>query len=215
MLRGLDSCLHRKLVVKLLVADDDPLSRRLLEHLLTRDYEVTVVADGLQAWEALQSSDRPRLLVLDWMMPHLDGPELCRRLRQMPQVEPCYVLLLTAKQAVADIVAGLEAGADDYITKPFEPEELRARVRVGVRVLELQIALAERVRELQEALARVKQLQGLLPICSYCKRIRDDRNYWQQLETYVSEHSEAVFSHGLCPECYRRFVEPELHATRK
>ncbi len=201
--------------VKILVADDDPLSRRLLEHLLTRDYEVTVVADGLQAWEALHSPDRPRLLVLDWMMPHLDGLELCRKLREIPQIGPCYVLLLTAKQAVTDIVAGLEAGADDYITKPFEPEELRARVRVGVRVLELQIALAARVRELQEALARVKQLQGLLPICSYCKRIRDDRNYWQQLETYVSEHSEAVFSHGLCPECYRRFVEPDLHSTAK
>jgi sigma-B regulation protein RsbU (phosphoserine phosphatase) len=211
VLRSLDFRLHLKLVVKLLVADDDPLSRRLLERLLARDYDVMAVEDGEQAWDALRISDHARLLVLDWMMPRLNGPELCRRVRGLPQIEPCYILLLTAKHAITDIVAGLEAGADDYITKPFEPEELRARVRVGVRVLELQIALAARVAELQQALARVKQLQGLLPICSYCKRIRDDQNYWQQLETYLSEHSEAVFSHGLCPECYRRFVEPDLH----
>ncbi len=199
----------------MLVADDDPVSRRLLERLLARDYQVTVVADGEQAWAALQTPERPRLLVLDWMMPGVDGPELCRRLRQLPEIEPCYVLLLTAKQSLADVVTGLEAGADDYITKPFAAEELRARVRVGVRVLELQIDLAEHLRQLQQALARVKQLQGLLPICSYCKRIRDDKNYWQQLETYLSEHSEAVFSHGLCPECYSRFVEPDLHPSRK
>jgi response regulator RpfG family c-di-GMP phosphodiesterase len=118
--------------------------------------------------------------------------------------------LLTARASREDKIQGLQAGADDYITKPFDPQELRARVQVGIRVLELQGALAQRVRELEEALSRVKQLQGLLPICSYCKKIRNDRNYWQQVEGYITEHSEAQFSHGICPDCYAQYVRPEL-----
>src|SRR4029434_1546856 len=102
-----------------------------------------------------------------------------------------------------------------YIVKPFEREELHARVQVGFRMLELQAALADRVRELEEALARVKQLQGLLPICSYCKKVRDDQNYWQQVETYIEGHSDAQFTHGICPDCRQKFVEPELDRLRK
>jgi DNA-binding response OmpR family regulator len=113
------------------------------------------------------------------------------------------------------VVAGLQAGGDDYVTKPFDREELHARVKVGLRILQLQMNLADRVRELEEALASVKQLQGLLPICSYCKKIRDDQNYWQQVEGYISEHSGAVFSHGICPECYDKFVRPELKKLNK
>src|SRR5438105_4818844 len=111
--------------------------------------------------------------------------------------------------------SGLGAGADDYIVKPFEREELRARVQVGFRMLALQAALADRVRELEEALTRVKQLQGLLPICSYCKKVRDDRNYWQQVETYIEGHSDAQFTHGICPECREKYVEPELERLRR
>ena len=107
-----------------------------------------------------------------------------------------------AREARGDLVTGLNAGADDYVTKPFDPEELRARVQVGVRILTLQKNLAERVEELQAALSNVKQLRGLLPICSYCKRIRGDDQYWQQLEGYIAEHSDAQFSHGICPTCY-------------
>jgi len=126
------------------------------------------------------------------------------------QTQPVYIILLSARSGQEDKIHGLEAGADDYITKPFDRDELRARVQVGIRVLELQGALAHRVRQLEEALSRVKQLQGLLPICSYCKKIRNDRNYWQQVEGYISERSEAQFSHGICPECYAQYVQPEL-----
>ncbi len=112
------------------------------------------------------------------------------------------------------MIAGLDAGADDYIIKPFDTDELRARMAVGVRVLSLQEKLAERVDELQTALANVKQLRGLLPICSYCKRIRGDDQYWQQVEGYIAEHSDAQFSHGICPACYKN-VAAELDAAAK
>ena len=115
-----------------------------------------------------------------------------------------YVLLLTSRDSRADLVAGLDAGADDYLTKPVDREELRARVHVGMRVATLQTRLHERVEELQEALSQVRRLEGLLPICSYCKNIRSDGDSWQQMEQYIAEHSDAQFSHGICPACYER-----------
>jgi DNA-binding response OmpR family regulator len=117
---------------------------------------------------------------------------------------------LTTKSDKEDVVVGLDAGADDYVTKPFDREELRARVQVGLRVVQLQHALADRVNELEEALSRVKQLQGLLPICSFCKRVRNDQNYWQQVESYVTQHSEAKFSHSICPDCFEQYVKKEF-----
>jgi DNA-binding response OmpR family regulator len=155
------------------------------------------------------------LAILDWMMPGLDGVEVCRRVRRGATATPPYLILLTAKGRREDIVTGLRSGADDYVTKPFNREELRARVQVGIRIVELQHSLADRVKALEEALTRVKQLQGLLPICSYCKKIRDDRNYWQQVENYISEHSEAQFSHSICPDCYEGRVKPELDQLRR
>jgi sigma-B regulation protein RsbU (phosphoserine phosphatase) len=198
--------------MRILIAEDDVVSRRLLETLLGRwGYEVVVAADGEHAWELLQGEEAPPLAILDWMMPGMGGVEICRRVREVGRPSPVYIILLTARASSEDVVQGLEAGANDYVTKPFHREELRARVQVGMRVVELQANLAARVLELEEALARVKQLQGLLPICSYCKKIRDDRNYWRQVETYISEHSEAVFSHGICPECFEKFVTPKLN----
>jgi sigma-B regulation protein RsbU (phosphoserine phosphatase) len=197
--------------VRVLLAEDDAISRRLLETLLSRwGYEVTVACDGDEAWRYLQREDAPHLAILDWMMPGMGGLEICRKVREVGHPSPVYLILLTARAGSEDVVEGLETGANDYVTKPFNREELRARVRVGVRVVDLQASLAERVRELEQAMARVKQLQGLLPICSYCKKIRADRNYWQQVESYISEHSEAVFSHGICPECFEKYVAPEL-----
>lgn len=202
--------------MKILIAEDDMVSRRLLEATLIKwGYEVVVTCDGAEAWEVFQQVDAPMLAILDWMMPSMDGIELCRKIRHALMPTPPYLILLTAKGRREDVVTGLRAGADDYVTKPFDREELRARVQVGMRIMELQQSLADRVNALEEALARVKQLQGLLPICSYCKKIRDDQNYWQQVESYISEHSEAQFSHSICPDCYERCVKPELEQLRR
>jgi DNA-binding response OmpR family regulator len=197
--------------MKVLVADDDAVTRRLLEATLRSwGYEVSTATDGAEALRMLEDAPSPDIALLDWVMPERDGPEVCRIIRARPQTVPVYVLLLTARGGRQNIIQGFQAGADDYITKPFDPEELRARLEVGRRIVELQGSLAERVRQLEDALARVKQLQGLVPICSYCKRIRNDKNFWQRVDTYLSEHSEAQFSHGICPECYENFVKPEL-----
>jgi sigma-B regulation protein RsbU (phosphoserine phosphatase) len=148
------------------------------------------------------------------MMPLMDGPDICRRVRAELPLANMYLMLVTARETRRDLIAGLDAGADDYVIKPFDPDELRARVAVGVRVLTLQDKLAERVSELQAALNNVKQLRGLLPICSYCKRIRGDDHYWQQVEGYIAEHSNAQFSHGICPSCYAT-ISAELDAISR
>lgn len=197
--------------MRILIAEDDPISRRLLESTLIKSgFEVVVTEDGIDALAALQKEDAPPIAVLDWMMPGMDGVEVCRTLRETPNAVPTYIILLTAKDTRDDIVTGLDAGADDYIIKPFDRGELHARVRVGVRVVELQNNLAARILELEGALTEIKQLQGVLPICSYCKNIRDDQNYWQRVESYISEHTEAEFSHSICPDCYEKIVQPQL-----
>ncbi len=199
--------------MRALIAEDNSTTRFLLESTLTEwGYQVTATCDGAEAWQELQRERAPELILLDWKMPGMDGIEVCRRLRRLPAARTAHVILVTARGGKEDVVAGLEAGANDYITKPFEPSELRARLQAGARIVELQNNLADRVRELENALARVKQLHGLLPICAYCKKIRDDHNYWQQVEAYITSHSEAQFSHGICPDCHERVVKPELEA---
>ena len=200
--------------MKVLIADDDPVFRRLLEASLAAwSYDVVSSRDGAQTLKLLQEDEAPCLALLNWMMPELDGIEVCRRLRAHPPPTPPYLILLTSRGHMDDIVAGLDAGANDYITKPFDRDELRARLGVGVPVLELQGKLAERVQELEAALARVNQLQGLLPICAYCKKVRDDKDYWHQVESYVSQHADVQFSHGICPDCFEREM-PEMRASR-
>ena len=201
--------------MKILIAEDNPVSRRVLEATLEKfGHQVVIAADGAQAWTELQRADAPSLAILDWMMPELDGVEICRRVRETPTSTPPYIILLTAKSERGDVVAGLDAGANDYLTKPFDRGELRARVQVGVQVLELQKELADRVKELEDALAQVKTLQALLPICSYCKNIRDEQNYWQQLDSYLMEHADVMFSHGICPDCYEKVVQPQIEHGR-
>lgn len=197
--------------MKILIAEDDSVSRRMLEVTLSKmGYEVVVTCDGDAALQVLQGADAPKLAILDWMMPGMDGVEVCKKVRSEPAMRPTYVIMLTAKTSKESLVAGLDGGADDYIGKPFDREELRARLQVGRRIVDLQGKLAERVVELEQALAQVQQLQGLLPICSYCKKIRDDRNYWQQVEGYIASHTGARFSHGICPDCWTKEVLPQL-----
>jgi sigma-B regulation protein RsbU (phosphoserine phosphatase) len=199
--------------MRILVAEDDTILRRLLEATLTRSgYEVVLAEDGRKALEILCAEDPPRLAILDWMMPEVDGLEVCRRTRASEKKQYVYVIILTAKGRREDIIEGLEAGADDYLTKPFDPHELRSRVRSGERILALQTALGDKVRELEAALAQVEQLQGLLPICMHCKRIRDEHQSWHRIETYIQEHSEARFTHSLCQECLERHY-PEAAAS--
>jgi diguanylate cyclase (GGDEF)-like protein len=137
-----------------LIAEDDPIFRRILESWFKKwDYRVTAVENGVGAWEVLQREDAPQLVILDWMMPGMDGIEVCRRIRSRDQGVYRYILLLTAKDDKQDVIAGLEAGADDYLTKPFDVDELRARVRAGKRILDLQAALIRAKDDLQFAAA--------------------------------------------------------------
>ena len=185
--------------MRILIADDDRLSTVMLGRTLEQwGFEVAVAHDGAAAWDAIVGAKPPALAILDWMMPQIDGIELCRRVRATSLPSPVYLILLTARNSQADLVAGLEAGADDYLTKPFDPDELRARIHVGRRTLAL--------------IANIKRLTGLLPICSYCKRIRSDHDYWEQVESYITEHTDALFTHGICPSCMAK-VMAELDAA--
>jgi len=155
-----------------LIAEDDPIFRRILQSWLQKwNYRVTVVENGVDAWRVLQQEDCPQMAILDWIMPGLDGIELCHRIRSHQHGPYKYVLLLTAKGAKEDVVAGFEAGADDYLTKPFDVNELRARVRAGKRILELRAALGKAHTELQFEAAH-DHLTGLWnrgAIMVYCR----------------------------------------------
>jgi len=202
--------------MKILVAENDPISRHMLKtHLERWGHDPVTTVDGTAAWEVLQMDDAPSLAILDWMMPGLDGVEVCRRARARTEVPPIYIILLTARTDRQDTVHGLSAGADDYVTKPFDAAELRARVSVGVRIVEMQGELAARITELEQALARVDQLHGILPICSYCKKVRSDGDSWQQVEAYVSAHSSVRFSHGVCPGCVKTVMQPMRDELRR
>jgi CheY-like chemotaxis protein len=203
--------------MKVLIAEDDAISRRLLEANLKRiGCDVLACENGDQAWEMLRSEDGPQLAVLDWMMPVMDGAEVCRRVREQESQRYVYLILLTARGRKQDRAEGFDAGADDYLTKPFDIQELRAKITVGQRILDLQAALTSKVVELQDALCQVKQLQGLLPICMHCKKIRDDEATWHPLETYIERRSEAAFTHSLCPGCLsRHYPENQARFTVK
>ncbi len=172
--------------MRILVAEDDKSSRLSLAAVLKRlGHDVTSVVDGNEAWNALQTPDAPMLAILDWMMPGLTGVEVCQRARGNPATASKYLILLTSRSEKEEIVEGLESGANDYVTKPFDEGELAARVGVGERVIDLEQQVRNRVTELEEAMAHIKFLQGILPICMFCHRIRDDEELWRRIEDYL------------------------------
>jgi CheY-like chemotaxis protein len=184
--------------MKILIAEDEPVSRSLLQATLKGlGHEVTAADDGLEAWGTWQIA-QPRVVISDWQMPQLDGLEFCRKLREKGRGGDryTYFILLTAASGKESRLAAMDAGIDDFLSKPVDVDELKARLRV-----------AERILGLREELYA---LEGLLPICAYCKRIRNDQQQWSSLEGYIEKRSKAEFSHGICPDCYKKHVEPQF-----
>ena len=184
--------------MKILAVEDNPTAQVVLRTALVKlGHEVIEARDGQEAWAAL-AQEPIRLVVSDWMMPRMDGLELCQRVRRSRQhVDYTYFILLTALDASHENRRqAADAGVDDFLTKPLDATELWLRLRTAERI----IACSTRVR----------QLERLLPICSYCKKVRDDKNDWQQLDSYIREHTESEFSHSICPDCYQRIVQVEL-----
>lgn len=191
--------------MQLLIADDDANTINLLrKYLIQWNYDVVTAANGLAALEIIQGANPPQLIILDWLMPGLDGIEVIRRTRQLELSSPPYIILFTVRDEKGAIIEGLDAGANDYVTKPFDKDEFHARIRVGERVIQLQNSLAERIFDLQEAMSQIKHLRGIIRICSFCHKIHNDQKSWEQLEKYIGEHSDAEFSHGICPECAKK-----------
>jgi DNA-binding response OmpR family regulator len=192
--------------MKVIVAEDNDTSRLVLESVIKKwGFEVSSYNNGVDVWNAFQKETEPGLMILDWMMPGLSGIEVCRLVRERETAMPSYVVLLTACDSKEEIVKGLEGGANDYVVKPFDKNELHARLKVGVRVLELQKGLAHKIQELEKAIYEIKTLRGFVTICGHCHKILNDGRAWDRLEKYIEEHSEAQFSHGICPDCIEKF----------
>ncbi len=188
--------------MKVLLADDDPLCRDVVTTMLRKNhYEVITASSGANALALLSEPNAPQLVIADWEMPRLDGLSLCRWIRHQHGRAYTYVILLTGRSEREDQIAGLRAGADDFVTKPIHETELLARIQVGERIIQLENSLTQKVIELQNALLQVQQLQGLITVCMHCHRVHAGTNTWQAFEKYIEAHSQAVFSHGLCERC--------------
>jgi PleD family two-component response regulator len=177
--------------MKILIAEDETVSARVLRLLLENEgHEVVVAADGEAAW-ARYHDEPVRVIISDWTMPGLDGLQLCRKVREHACRDYTYFILLTgADTGRENLRLAMDSGVDDFLSKPVDREVLSMRLRVAERILEY----ARQIRVLKE----------LLPICMYCKRIRDDGDYWQQVENYIHAHTGSHFSHGICPDCFSR-----------
>jgi CheY-like chemotaxis protein len=178
----------------ILIVDDEPFNITLLTEFLHQDYKIMAAKNGEQAFKAVQREILPDLILLDIMMPGLNGYEVCKRLKANNRTKTIPVIFVTAVSEIEDAARGFQAGAVDFIQKPMDLVIAKARV-------DLHIKLNKSRQDLQEALSQVKQLSGLLPICMHCKKIRDDSGYWNQIESYIKKHSEAQFSHSICREC--------------
>jgi PleD family two-component response regulator len=185
----------------ILIVDDNPKNVQVLGTILMdAKYRVAVAHNGKMVFDVLPKVN-PSLILLDIMMPELDGFEVCRRLKSNLDYRDIPVIFLTAKTETDDIVKGFDLGAADFVTKPFRAKELLARVLTHLTLTRLQLNLKQKNQELEKALASVKTLSGLLPICSYCKRIRNAAGRWDRVEVFLHDHSSADFTHSICPEC--------------
>ncbi len=204
---------------KILVVDDIKKNIQVLGNVLSQEgYAVSYATDGVKALEMTFVEDFD-LILLDIMMPGMDGFQVCRKLKETPKTKDIPILFLTAKSEQDDIVRGFQEGAADYLTKPFNTAELVVRVKTQIAlrhaqgvILKRNAELEEKNRELEQLLeenqranSEIKILRGILPICSHCKKIRNDEGYWTQIESYISTHSEAEFTHGMCIDCAREF----------
>jgi sigma-B regulation protein RsbU (phosphoserine phosphatase) len=183
--------------LRILSVEDDPVSRLVLHQALGKlGYDVVAASDGEQALEIL-NREAVRVVVSDWTMPRMDGLEFCRRVRARTGADYVYFILLTGRTAdEGNREEASDAGVDDFLTKPLDRTELWMRLRVAERILRYA--------------TQVRQLEAFLPICSYCKKIRDDHNYWQQIESYINARTGTDFSHSVCPCCYTNIVLPEI-----
>ncbi|MBE7464034.1 MAG: response regulator transcription factor [Planctomycetes bacterium] len=181
--------------MKILIADDEPISLKFLESQLRRwGHETVVARDGQQAWDLFNQDPSLGLAVLDVRMPRIDGLELCRRLRADERFKTLYLIFLTGLADKKDLVEGLDAGANDYVIKPFDPTELRARIAIGERMVNL-------MHELQRSHAEIRQLATLLPVCAWCRKVRNDDGYWNDLQLYIVDTLGTKITHGICPSC--------------
>jgi len=179
-----------------LIVDDTPANLQVLGQILKgKGYEVIAALNGKDAIVALQKRKEIDLILLDVMMPEMDGFETCRHIKERTESKHIPVIFLTARTETSDVVEGFAAGGVDYVTKPFNGEELLARVRTHV--------------ELKKAREELLVLRGIIPICSSCHSIRDDSGYWERVDIYMAKHGDMAFSHGICPECIRKLY-PEL-----
>ncbi len=185
-----------------MIVDDAAENLRILIELLKDDYRLIPLKSGKVALGKLTQDPLPDLVLLDIVMPEMDGYELCSRLKADPRTKEIPVIFITAVSEVMDDAKAFELGAVDYVPKPFNPLTVKARVNTHIK-------LYRTLKELQNALKDIRTLSGLIPICASCKKIRDDKGFWNQVENYIEDRSDAQFSHGICPDCRDR-IYPEL-----
>lgn len=181
-----------------MIVDDSTENLKILMELLRDNYSVVPLKSGKVALEKLAQEPLPDLILLDIVMPEMDGYELCEKLKADSRTAEIPVIFITAVSEVMDDAKAFELGAVDYIPKPFNPLTVKARVNTHIK-------LYRTLKELQNAIKDIKTLSGLIPICASCKKIRDDKGFWNQLETFIQDNSNAQFSHGICPECIEKF----------
>jgi len=187
---------------KILIVDDTPANIQILDEVLQAEFDVYFALNGNEALQKIESL-QPDLILLDIMMPIMDGFEVCRNLKAKDKFKNIPIIFITALGQPEEESQGLKLGAADYITKPFNPDLVLLRVRNHLELKNQRDILEQRNQELEKALAEIKVLKGIIPICAHCKKIRDDQGYWNQLEVYITEHSDAMFSHGICPACMK------------